>query len=354
MDLEKALSYIESSFLSSLLKNSNITDISYNGSDIYYLDNLLGRKKSDIHVSETTVKDFVRQLANISEKQFSYLVPKLDVTIGKYRFNVVHSSIGRVGNKEATTFSIRIASEKLLISDDSGFMPSVLCELFSVLLKSKCSIVISGVTGSGKTEFQKYLLSKMEKNTRIVIIDNVLEIDNVRLSNELDVNSWQYDENNDNVSIQDLVKNALRSNPDWLLVAEARGEEMLDVLNSAMTGHPIITTLHAFDNYSVPYRMARMVMMGKKNLSYEDALNDIHYHFRYFVYLKKKQDSDGKIIRYISSIIQSDPSGEANEIYSDDLETKTFKKISKSQINMLELTDCSDEFIYKFVGNGNE
>lgn len=44
------IQYIDNSFLSPLLRNPNVTDISYNGKDIYYQDNVLGRKKSEIEV----------------------------------------------------------------------------------------------------------------------------------------------------------------------------------------------------------------------------------------------------------------------------------------------------------------
>ena len=95
MDTLKTIDYLEHSFLEPLLGNPNVTDISYNGQDIYYVDNDLGRLKSDIAINKQNARDFVRQIANLSEKQFSYQNPKLDVSFGKYRFNAVHQSIGR-------------------------------------------------------------------------------------------------------------------------------------------------------------------------------------------------------------------------------------------------------------------
>ena len=150
-------------------------------------------------------------------------------------------------------------------------------EFLDILIKSRCSIVLGGLTGSGKTEFQKYLLSRMEKNTRVIIIDNVCELDYVDINPNLDMNVWLANEDKKETNVQSLVRNALRSNPDWLIVAEARGEEMLDVLNSALTGHPILTTIHALDIESIPLRMTRLVMMGDKKSNYEDIYNDVTY-----------------------------------------------------------------------------
>ena len=78
--------------------------------------------------------------------------------------------------------------------------------------------------------------------------------------------------------------NCLRSNPDWLIVAEARGEEMLEVLNSSLTGHPIITTIHALDIYNMPNRMARMIMMNPQKLRFDDVYRDISHNLRFYIY----------------------------------------------------------------------
>ena len=344
MDKEKLLITLQNSFLSSLLEDSQITDISYNGETLYYLHNLSGREKSSISVSENEAKDFIRQIANLAEKQFSFQSPKLDVSFGKYRINAVHPSIGRKNNEKCLTFSIRISSEKPIIKNDQTFLNAELISLFNVLLRSKVSIVIGGITGSGKTEFQKYLISSLDKYTRIIIIDNVLELDNLSLDNELDINIWQSDENNKETSIQELVKNALRSNPDWLIVAESRGKEMIEVLNSAMTGHPILTTIHSFDINSMPTRIARMVMMNEQSQNFDVLLTDIYYNFRFYIYLKREIDSDGHVRRYIDEVAEFDIKGNKTTIYKN----KRFYPIRKE---VLELLDYKNDktFIKTFV-----
>lgn len=344
MDKEKLYLALCSSFLSPLLDDPQITDISYNGESIYYLHNLLRRKKADISVDEATAKDFIRQIANLSEKQFSYQNPKLDVSFGKYRINAVHPSIGRRNNEKCLTFSIRIASEKPIIKNDPNFLNAELISLFDVLLKSKVSLIIGGITGSGKTEFQKYLISSLEDYTRIIIIDNVLELDNLSLDNELDINIWQSDENNKETCIQELVKNALRSNPDWLIVAESRGKEMIEVLNSAMTGHPIITTIHAFDINSMPARIARMVMMNEQSQNFDVLLTDIYYNFRFYIYLKREIDSNGHVRRFIDEVAEFDIRGNKTTIYKN-------KKFYPIRNEVLELLDYKDNktFIKTFI-----
>ena len=311
---EKLISYIENSFLSPLIAKNDITDISYNGVSFFYVDNEKGRIKSSIKASNEEVMDFIRQIANYSEKQFSYSNPNLDVSIGKYRLNAEHSSIVRVENEKACSFALRISSKETRIKQGSDFLSKEGEDFLVNLLNKGESIVIAGPTGSGKTELQKYLLSKLKKNTRVIVIDNIQELENLRKYEDLDLTSWQANANNPNATIQELIRCALRSNPDWLVVAEARGAEMNDVLNSVMTGHPIITTIHAKSVEAIPKRMCRMVMMADNTQKYEDIMDDVSEHIKYYVYLKRDY-LNGKVVRYVDSIGELQHDGTMKSIY---------------------------------------
>lgn len=298
---ERLISYVESSFLAPLLKEEAITDVSYNGKDLFYENRKLGRKKSKIRPSLGDVSDFLRQIANFSEKQFSFRSPILDVSFGRYRLNAVFHSIARVKDEKVFTFAMRIGKEGTAIKEkDPAFWGDSQSLLLSALEGGE-SILIAGETGAGKTELQKYLISHLRPNTRVIVIDNVGELELSRGDDDLDMTSWLVDERNENASFDVLIRNALRNNPDYLLVAESRGKEMLDALNCVMAGHPIITTLHAKDIYAVPSRIARMAMQSGQRLSFDDLLADIYHHFSVVVYLKKIVSPKG-VIRYIDQV----------------------------------------------------
>ena len=338
MDVKKLVDYLESSFLKDLLSLESVTDISYNGDKIYYIE-----------VEPQLVKDFIRQIANLSEKQFSYQSPELDVSFGKYRLSALHQSVCRKNNVECVCFSIRIASSKLRIEENEQFFPKEVIDLLDVLIDSNVSIVIGGLTGSGKTELQKYLITRMRENTRTIVIDNILELDQLKIEKNLDFNIWQVDENRSKASIQNLVRTALRSNPDWLIVAESRGKEMLEVLNSSLTGHPIITTLHALDIESMPYRMVRMVMMNEQKMDFNDVYQDIAYHLRFYIYMKRKYLNNGAVLRYISSIAYLNGK-EMEEIYGSDGENKRYKSLSANAKALLNISVASDLFKKTYLG----
>ncbi len=312
---EKLVGYIENSFIGFLLKDSEITDVSYNGVSFFYVHNEKGRLKANIKVPSEEVMNFIRQIANYSEKQFSYTVPSLDVSIGKYRLNAMHSSIVRVENDKACSFSLRIGSKETRIQPNSEFINEE-CEKYLVnCLENEQSIIIAGKTGSGKTELQKYLLSKLKKNTRVIVIDNVQELENLRQYEDLDLTSWQVTPNNQNASMEELIRNALRSNPDWLVVAEARGKEMSEVLTSVMTGHPIISTVHAYSLEAIPKRICRLIMKADPSEKYEYIFDDVYEHIKHYVYLGRSFGKDGQVHRYIESIGELQNDGSMKVIY---------------------------------------
>lgn len=353
MDDEKLVRFIKTSLFASLLDDKDVTDISFNGRNLYYLHNKYGRCKSQYILTKEESNDFIRQIANMAEKQFSYVNPLLDISFGLYRINAVHQSIGRYHNKPVITFSIRIASEKPRISKDSGFFPLIIDEFIECILKAKLSIVIAGETGSGKTEFQKYLLSKVVGNTRIIAIDNVLELD-VDYGNDMDLNIWEVNEKNESTHLSTLIKNALRNNPDWIVVAESRGEEMIDTLSSVMSGHPIITTLHAKEVEAVPNRITRMVMMNKKQVTFDDVKKDVMEHFRVFFFLKRVIDDNGVVTRYIESISLSDGKT-LHPVYRRIKHKDNYYKFSKNLLDNNNDTIMSKEFQNTFIKEvGNE
>lgn len=312
MNLDKLVTFLNESILKPLLDDFEITDISYNGHSIFYQHNTKGRLRYDVEINESEAISLIRNLANLSERQFSYQNPVLDISFSNYRVNAVHHSIGRKNNKPCCSFSIRI-NHRHKKELDANFMDENVKQLLIGLVHNNYSIVIGGKTSSGKTELQKYLISNMAKNTRTIVIDNVLELDQDN-DLDLDITFWQFDEQNNRINISDLIKNALRNNPDYLMVAESRGEEMVDVLNSAMTGHPIITTLHASSINNMTSRMVEMIMMNDKKFVHENVYQNIVRHLQIYVYTSIDRNEEG-ITRYISAIDYFDENGNRHHLY---------------------------------------
>ena len=302
MNEERLKEFIESSFLKPLLFKKGVTDISYNGEDLYCEETVSGRKKADIEVGKQEVGDFLRQIANFGEKQFSFSEPILDLSFSRYRLNAAFTSIVRVKDGKSYSFSLRLLGEKSVIGDDSPFFEKEARDILLNALINGESIVIGGRTSSGKTELQKYLLLHLREATRVIVIDNVQELERVRGASKIDLTSWQVDERNDSSSFSSLIKNALRNCPDLIVIAEARGKEMNEAITSVTSGHPILTTIHSRDLVSMPERMVRLALLGGERVLREELLEEVYHHFTIFVYLEKKVKEDGTIFRYVESI----------------------------------------------------
>jgi pilus assembly protein CpaF len=129
------------------------------------------------------------------------------------------------------------------------------------------NIVISGGTGSGKTTLLNALASLVPEEERIVTIEDTSEL---RLLNRNLVTLESRRANMDGrgeISIRDLVRNALRMRPDRIVVGECRGGETLDMLQAMNTGHSgSMTTAHANSPGDLILRLETMVMQAGQDL----------------------------------------------------------------------------------------
>jgi pilus assembly protein CpaF len=296
-DIEKAQMLIEQSFLQPWLIQTDITDISYNGQQLYYQSTLYGRHFASDQITYEQVYSFLKQIANYLNKGFSYSEPILDMSVGAYRIHAVGPLITRKNYHPSLSFSLRI--HRYHDGQLSLFLPkeSLYRDLVIGFIKRKKSIVISGVTGVGKTQLQKELIYLMEPSTRVIIIDNILELDGL-MADHLDMTIWQVSGQQNFLT---LMVAALRSHPDWLLIAESRGEEFTNVYMSVLTGHPIITTIHSGEISHVYTRMKSMLTKDQPNSYDEHILESLRFHFPVIIHLNK-ETIDGKIHRFIEHI----------------------------------------------------
>lgn len=148
-----------------------------------------------------------------------------------------------------------------------GSITAPMSEFLRACVISRLNIIISGGTGSGKTTLLNVLSSLIPENERIVTIEDAAEL---QLQQEhivrLETKSANL-EGKGQVTIRDLVRNALRMRPDRIIVGECRGGETLDMLQAMNTGHDgSLTTLHANTPRDALSRTETMVLMAGMDL----------------------------------------------------------------------------------------
>ncbi|WP_195336927.1 CpaF/VirB11 family protein [Paraclostridium bifermentans] len=278
-----------------LKKYPLVTDISYNATDLKI--ETPEEKFTYEGVEEDYVIKIIQKFANAVGKEFTPKDPILDASLSNLRINAVH----KVNSPYGTTMSIRVTRQRLALSEDNfkNFAPMYILDLFNAMITVGSNVLISGETGTGKTELQKLLVGYTLDYQKIITIEDTAEGHYKDLYPEKDITSWV---TTNSIHFTDLIKAALRNNPDWINVSEVRGKEAYEMIQSALSGHRIITTLHSINARATPSRIIDMVKEGHQ--VDEKALSEnIYRYFNFGIHIKRKR-INGKMVRYLSEIVE--------------------------------------------------
>ena len=161
-----------------LIDNDDITDISYcNHGQIWIRSLTDGSKRVEIEgLNDAFVEKLAFQCSNVMGTTFNNAKPFLDAESTELRLNFVHESIATNGIAvviRKTPAKIRLNREKLLSED---YFTANIHDILMRCVEGHCNIIVSGETGSGKTEFVKYLASHTKEYEKIITIEDTLEL----------------------------------------------------------------------------------------------------------------------------------------------------------------------------------
>jgi pilus assembly protein CpaF len=163
----------------------------------------------------------------------------------------------------------KFPSKRLNLNDLVQFktLDQKLARFIKCCVEQRLSMLISGGTGSGKTTLLNILASQVPAAERIITIEDAAELQ-ISHPHVLSLESKPGNtEGKGQVTIRDLVKNALRMRPDRIVVGECRGAEAVDMLAAMNTGHAgSLTTLHANSPRDALSRLETMVLMAGMSL----------------------------------------------------------------------------------------
>lgn len=281
-----------------IIKDKSITDIGYNGVDLIIESNDKKKKYTgDREISEDYIIRIIQKFANAVGEDFTPKKPILNAVFENIRINAVHKARSPYG----TTMSMRIVRPRLALNENNfnKFAPSFMYDFFKSSVLAQTNIAISGEVGTGKTELQKLLISFVPFNDKIIMIEDVLESHVKEIFPEKDIYSWT---TSGDTTITVLVKEALRNNPRWIIISETRGEEAYEMIQAVLSGHHIVTTLHAVNAAAIPRRFVNMAKIGY-SVSEETLEQDIKRYFDFGVHLKRI-NFKGYTYRYLSEVIE--------------------------------------------------
>ena len=290
-----------------LLTEPGITDVLVNGPDRVFIDRGRGLERVRMTVGdESAVRRLATRLAAACGRRLDDATPYVDARLPDgTRFHAVLAPVAAPG----TCLSLRVPPRRMFTLADlvaAGSMPPDVATLLHDLVGSRLAFLISGGTGSGKTTLLSSLLGLVGHDERMVLVEDASELrpDHPHVV-RLEARPPNV-EGSGEITLRDLVRQALRMRPDRLVVGEVRGSEVADLLAALNTGHEGgCGTLHANSAADVPARLEALGVAA--GLSREAVHSQVASAVDAVVHLSRGRDG----IRRVAEIrvIQRDPDG---------------------------------------------
>ncbi len=288
--------------LQEYLDNDDVTDISYSNGGQLWLKTLshgIFRIENPL-VNNIFMEKLAFQCSNVVGHSFNAAHPFLDSESAELRMNFVHDSIARNGIAcviRKTPAKIRLEKGKLL---EEKYVTEDIHDLLMKCVEGHCNIIVCGETGSGKTEFVKYLASHTKENEKLITIEDTLELHLDRIYPTRDIVAMK---TNNIASYSDVLVTCMRQNPKWILLSEVRSAEaVMAVRNSISSGHYILSTIHADKATSIPNRMYSLL---ETNQDIAQFLKSIYRYIQIGVYIRGYQDKvTHRFIREIAEVCE--------------------------------------------------
>ena len=308
--------------INEFLKEDNITDISYSSGGQIWLKTL---DKGVIQVIRPEINNALMeklafQCANVMGKTFNMAHPFLDAESAELRLNFIHESIATNGIAcviRKTPAKIRLNRQKLL---DEKYVTANVLDFLLKCVEGHANIIVSGETGSGKTELVKYLASHTKENEKIITIEDTLELHLDKIFPHRDIVAMK---TNNIASYSDILVACMRQNPIWILLSEVRSAEaVMAVRNSISSGHHILSTIHSDKASLIPMRMFALI---ESNIDVEQFVTTIHRYVQIGIYVKGYMSKElGRFQREIMEVC---------EFYVDDNNKPQVNTIYKKTLN---------------------
>jgi pilus assembly protein CpaF len=303
--------------LDSLIKDSSVTEIMVNG-----LDKIFIERNGKIEQAKDRRGDFLSfshgdELLYVIEKIVAPINRKVDESNpivdarlpNGFRVNVVLNPISLDG----TSITIRKFPEKCFSMEDLvrfGTIPLYAALFLKELVEARYNIIISGGTGTGKTTFLNALSNFIDKDARVLTIEDVAELKLTKITNLVRLEARPPNiEGKGEIPIRNLVRSALRMRPDRIVVGEVRGGEALDMLQAMNTGHDgSLSTAHANSAVDMLSRLETMVLMSGVDLPLISIRKQIASAVEIIVHLSKVHDGSRKVVEIVE-ILGADNNG---------------------------------------------
>ena len=281
-----------------LLADDSVTEILVNGPEQIFIERDGILQETDIRFRDNQdVMRIIDRIVMPLGRRVDESSPMVDARLPDgSRVNIVIPPLSLVG----PCISIRKFAKNVFSAEDmirSGTISQNMIEFLRASVQSRLNIIISGGTSTGKTTMLNALSNFLPDTERIVTIEDAAELKiNKQHVVRLEARPPNI-EGKGEVTIRQLVINALRMRPDRIVVGEVRGGEALDMLQAMNTGHDgSLTTAHSNSPRDTLSRIETMVLMAGMDLPLRAIREQISSAFDLVVHLDRLSDGGRKVV----------------------------------------------------------
>ena len=263
--------------LEPLIADQTVTEIMVNGMGSIFVERSGKLERLPIGFSsEDEIYRTIDRIVSSVNRRVDESSPMVDARLaGGERVNVIIPPLALDG----PTITIRRFPQPFRLNDlvARKSLPSDAASLLVSMVRARLNILVSGGTGTGKTTFLNALSGAIPEAERILTIEDAAELslqqNHVVRMEARPANS----EGKGQITIRDLVRNALRMRPDRIVVGEVRGGETLDMLQAMNTGHEgSLTTVHANSTVDALSRLETLASMSDVSLPVDPIRDQIN------------------------------------------------------------------------------
>jgi len=279
------------------VRDPNVTEIMVNGPDSIYVERAGKLYPTDARfVNDEQLRRTIDKIVARVGRRVDEASPYVDARLADgSRVNAIIPPLAIHG---AAVTIRKFSADPYLVEDlvRFGTMDRAVAMFLNNCVKGRINILVSGGTGAGKTTTLNVLSSFLPEDERIITIEDAAEL---RMQ-QPHIVSLEYRppniEGRGEVSIRDLVRNALRMRPDRIVVGEVRGGEALDMLQAMNTGHDgSISTIHANSPRDVLSRLETMTLMAGMDITIRAVREQISSAIDLIVHQARLQDGTRRI-----------------------------------------------------------
>ena len=282
--------------LQELIDDSSVSEIMVNGAGKIFMEKNGRMELWDRKFEKPEqLEDIIQQIVSRVNRVVNVSSPMVDARLEDgSRVHVVLPPVALDPVVTIRKFPDPITMEKLI---RFGAISAEAAGFLEQLVEEGCNMFISGGTNSGKTTFLNALSSFIPSGERVITIEDSAELQITQVPNLVRLETRNANtEGEGEITMSQLIKAALRMNPNRIVVGEVRGKEALDMLQAMNTGHPgSLSTGHGNSPRDMISRLETMVLMAA-DLPLAAIRNQIVSALDIMVHLGRLKDGKRRVL----------------------------------------------------------